>query len=222
MVTVNLTNYNMKLSGVISGNAPLKKTGPGTLILNNTNTYTGITTITNGVLALGAAGSIAYTPLINVTNGAIFDVSAWASGYCITNNQVLAGSGSVTGSVIVASGAAISGGNTNVLGTLTLRNNLTLASGAVINWNYSSSANTTDVINVAGTLTLPATATINVSGTGSMLQSGLIFTAGALAGSSDLSGWTIVGAESHTHIGAVIFGNQVRLCVADGTELKFF
>jgi autotransporter-associated beta strand protein len=201
---------------------PVKKTGSGTLILAGNNLYTGNTMISTGVLAIAASGSISHSEVISVTNNAIFDVSAWASGYAITNNQRLEGSGSVTGSVIVSSGAVIAAGASNTVGILTLRNNLTLQSGSVINWNYSRSANTTDVINVAGTLTLPATATINVSGTGAMLDRGLMFSAGSLAGATDLSGWTIVGAEEHLHVNAVIYGNQVKLCVADGTEFKFF
>lgn len=44
-------------SGVISGDGPLTKTGDGTLILTGENTYTKLTTISQGTLQLGDGGS---------------------------------------------------------------------------------------------------------------------------------------------------------------------
>ena len=47
------TDNNNTLSGVLSGNGGLTKTGAGTLTLSGTNTYTGMTTVRSGTLALG-------------------------------------------------------------------------------------------------------------------------------------------------------------------------
>ena len=52
-----------KISGAISGNGGLIKSGPGVLVLSATNTYLGATTISAGTLQLGdgaaANGSVA-------------------------------------------------------------------------------------------------------------------------------------------------------------------
>jgi autotransporter-associated beta strand protein len=207
-----LISYPLLHSLIVGDNAidgGLTKIGAGTLTLSATNTYSGNTTISNGVLKLSATGSISNSPVINVASGAVFDVSAYTSGYTLTN-QILSGNGLVTGSVVVASGAGVSGGVTNDVGTLTCASNLTLNAGAKVYWNYS--ATTADVVNVNGILTLPATATVNVSGTGGMPSQVLLFSSAnpvAISGATDLSGWTITGAKTSTR--AVVSDNQVLL-----------
>ncbi|MEI8241045.1 MAG: GntR family transcriptional regulator, partial [Actinomycetota bacterium] len=64
--TVTTTNAGdtLTVSGVISGpGMNLTKNGAGTLALNAANTYSGTTTVANGTLAIGAAGSLANTTL---------------------------------------------------------------------------------------------------------------------------------------------------------------
>ena len=50
--------HNITILGIIRGGGSLNKIGSGTLTLSGTNIYTGTTTVTNGVLALGPNGSI--------------------------------------------------------------------------------------------------------------------------------------------------------------------
>jgi autotransporter-associated beta strand protein len=66
------------ISGVMSGAGGLNKYNPGMLRLDAINTYTGATTVSNGSLALGTAGSINNTTSITLVpgaNGTVFDVS---------------------------------------------------------------------------------------------------------------------------------------------------
>lgn len=201
-------------SNAVSGTGSVTKSGAGTLTLSTNNTYTGNTTVNNGILKLSATGSISNSAVINVASGAVFDVSAWTSGYTATNNQILAGNGLVTGSVVVASSAGVSGGMTNDVGILTFTNNLTLNNGAVVYWNYD--ATTSDVIHVTGTLTLPTVATVVVSQVaGKMPSSGALFSFGSVSPvSPNLQGWVITGATPTTR--ARVVGNQVKLITPTG------
>jgi autotransporter-associated beta strand protein len=63
------------VSGV-AGDGGLFKSGAGTLTLGAANTYLGATTVNSGVLALGAAGSISASSLVDVKAGATFDTTA--------------------------------------------------------------------------------------------------------------------------------------------------
>jgi fibronectin-binding autotransporter adhesin len=56
-VTVNSTN-DYSFTGAISGAASVAKGGTGTLLFNNSHSYTGVTTITNGVLAIQTSGGL--------------------------------------------------------------------------------------------------------------------------------------------------------------------
>ena len=64
------TDNNNTLSGVLSGNGGLTKTGTGTLTLSGTNTYTGMTTVRSGTLALG---SDLTSNQLTLYGGTVFD-----------------------------------------------------------------------------------------------------------------------------------------------------
>jgi len=75
-LTVNTTSDHT-FSGVISGDMSLVKTGAATQVLSNANTYTGVTTISDGSL--------------QITNGSALGSSAPASGTIIQNTGVSTG-----------------------------------------------------------------------------------------------------------------------------------
>jgi len=84
----------------------LTKNGTGTLTLSVSNAYTGTTTINAGTLALGAAGSIADSSLIDVTSSGVFDVSA-ITGFSLGSGQSIGGAGSILGDVLFADGSKL-------------------------------------------------------------------------------------------------------------------
>ena len=193
----NSTADQALISGAITSSTAgngLVKTGAGTLILGTTNTFTGATTISNGVLLVNGA----------TTNSAMTVVSS----------AVLGGTGNV-GLVVVNGGGALSANGTNTIGTLTVTN-LTLAENAIIYWNYD--ATTADLINVTGALTLPTNATIYAAGTGALPSSGQIFSlsSGSIGGATNLN-WTINGSSIKATTHVVRSGNHVNLVTSSGS-----
>ncbi|MBK8039680.1 MAG: autotransporter-associated beta strand repeat-containing protein [Verrucomicrobiaceae bacterium] len=112
---------SFNFSGILSGTGNLIKTGTSKLILSGANDYTGITTISSGILQIGDDGATGSLPAGAVVNNAMlrFDrtgtllVPNAISGSggvtidCPINNGtvVLSGSNSFTGHVTVNSGA---------------------------------------------------------------------------------------------------------------------
>ena len=177
---------NIAMSGIITNGASsafsIIKTGAGTMTLLNANTYNGTTEIDGGALVLASGGSISNSALINVTNGAIFDVSA-LGGWGLNAGQTLGGSGVVTGSVTAVAGSFLTPGSTPT--PLVFTNSLAL-NGATLSFGLSKDpAGTNDLIVVAGNLNLAGTNTIAITPVSGSLPTGryrLIRYAGARTG----------------------------------------
>ena len=90
-LTVNMAS-SQQYGGLISGSGSLTKAGGGALTLSGDNTYTGETTITSGLLAIGAGGTSGSVAGNIVNNGALrFDRSD-----NLTFGGVISGSGALT------------------------------------------------------------------------------------------------------------------------------
>jgi autotransporter-associated beta strand protein len=112
--TIDTGGIGATWSGTLSGDGALTKTGDGTLTLTGANTYTGITSIDRGTLALSGAGSIGDSAGL-IDNGT-FDISALAATDADTAAHVvlpsLSGSGTViNGTNSLAVGSDNSDGN---------------------------------------------------------------------------------------------------------------
>jgi autotransporter-associated beta strand protein len=132
----------------------------GTLTLLGNNTYVGNTLINGGRLGLGAAGTLAGTPLITLAAGATLDTAAkGAAGLTLANNQTLTGTGTVDGSLTVAAGATLDPGAS--VASLTVTNILTTLSGGtnVFDLNKTTTPSS-DLVN-AGSVVYGGTLVLN-------------------------------------------------------------
>lgn len=150
-VTVNnsANTYTFSGTGGIGGAVPLTKNGTGTLILATNNTYTGTTTVSQGVLQIGDGGSV----------GNIVSAISLAGGTTLAFNR--SDAFVFTGGAIAAGGdATISQNGTGVAtinSTLTLGGTtLTLSSAGNAVFNGIVTGSGSIVKTGAGTVTFTA------------------------------------------------------------------
>ena len=140
---------NLTVGAIISGTGAVTLANTGTLTLTGNNTYGGGTTISKGTLLVNnSAGSGGGTGAVTVASGA-----------------TLSGSGVIGGAVTINTGGIFAPGNPT--GTLTVSNNFTAVSGAVLNYTLGTSSDKTVVsgnLNLSGTLNI-TTGTGFTSGT---------------------------------------------------------
>ncbi len=171
--------------GVISGIGQLVQQGAGSLTLRTNDTYLGNTVISNGVLALSASGSISNTAGILINSGATFDVSALSGGFtmrAVAPNEIIAGNGTISGSLTSTNGGKIAPGTNGVVGTLAVTGDLTMKGGS---YYFDVGTSTKDRITVGGTLNqIQANVYINPTTTLTNGVYPLITAAGGVSGST--------------------------------------
>jgi autotransporter-associated beta strand protein len=123
----------------------LSKSGLGTLILEDHNTYANGTTLTGGTM---------------IVNG-----SLPAGSFSISGGTTLGGNGVIHPAVTLPSGATLAPGNRNV-GTLSVSNNVTLLGGSLTRIELNKAAGAHDQLRVLGNLAYGGTlAVTNLGGT---------------------------------------------------------
>ena len=182
--------FNGNIIGGTGSNAavPLQKYDSGTTTLNGSaNVNISNIAIHAGTIALGPLAEITFAPIatdtdlqiqgrVHIAAGATFDVSAKAGGFTLTES--LQGSGTVAGSLAIASGKQVIPGGTlsttsdpqgyaitgyNVgAGKLTVQNNLDLSAGAEMVWTLGALSTSNPGVDfaqlsVGGNLTLGGT-----------------------------------------------------------------
>ena len=167
-------------SGVISGSGAVTKQAAGLLTLEGANSYSGLTTISAGTVALSGTGSIGTGGLNLGTTGSpgVFDLSALTAGtYSLPATGNLAGVGTLSGS----------GKSLALLGSLAPGNSAgTITVGPGLSLDLSNSGSSvfeiTSPAYTAGTYDL-------VSGSGSVVFGGILnlaFSGGSYADGTDV------------------------------------
>ncbi len=101
--TLNPTTADIVVSGGISGNAALTKTGAGALRLGGASTFSGAAHLAGGATVL-AAGATLGTSLIDIGPAGTLDATALPTGLALGAGQTLGGSGTLTGALAVGPG----------------------------------------------------------------------------------------------------------------------
>jgi T5SS/PEP-CTERM-associated repeat protein/autotransporter-associated beta strand protein len=184
------------VASALTGGQALEKTGPGTLVLSGTNTYTGATTVAAGTLRLDG-GSLAG------------DVAVKA-GAALSGDPAGTNTGTVAGHVAVDAGGSLQ----LVTGTTTLNvgGGLTLDPASALSVLVLAPS-TTAAVKVGGNLTLAGTLDLTAgAGFGSGTYR-LVDYAGTLSG----TGLTLGTTPAHSLFAVdTATANQVNLIVAAG------
>jgi autotransporter-associated beta strand protein len=173
--------------------AGMAKLGTGTSTVNATNTYTGLTWVREGTLAVGAANAFAAASDLKVDSGATFDRAGFSQtvanadldgsvgntggGGLLTVTGTLSGSGLVNGDVTVT-GVHAPG---NSPGIQTFDGNLSYGNGAVVNWELIDNTQSNSPV-VYDQIVLSSAANLSFSGSNVLALS--------FAGAGSLVDWT--------------------------------
>jgi len=183
-VTLSLAgNNSLTLAGSFQLSLTSDANGTNrTIDVNNT-----APTTLSGVISDNGLGS----GLIKSGNGALY-LNATNTYTGITTNAagLLAGSGVITGPLVVNANASLGGGGAAAIGTLTISNNLNLSGNVFIRVNKSlAPAQSNDLIAVTGTLNNLGSGTVTVSNLGPAIVAGDKFKlfSSALAGGNTLA-----------------------------------
>jgi len=235
---------NMILNGVIDDSSlgfALTKVGSGTLTLDAANTYTGLTTVSNGTLQLGIDSGLISTGALLINASGTFNMAGFAQTVADLNGAgVLTDSGTTADFTDNNSASdTFSGAVTGTLnlvktnsGTLTLSGNntysgITTVSAGTLQLNtvnaLGSSAGTSVTdgaelnMNFAGTLTNTHTITLNgtdISNDGALTSS---TSSAILSNSVTLASDTAIGGTANMTLNGVISGAYALTKVGSGT-----
>jgi autotransporter-associated beta strand protein len=172
------------------GSSALTKNGPGLWILTGTNNYSGVTTIGNGILQVGAGTSSGSLGSGNVINNGSLRVNRTGT---LTIVGVISGGGSVvkdgTGTLILTNISTYTGGTTVNAGTLQI--GIGGATGALAP-NSPITNNSKITFNTTGAFSYTGNAVISGTGNVVVTSSGTIKATAA----NTYTGWTFIDTNA--------------------------
>ena len=138
----------------------MSKSGAGTLVVSS-GISGGPLFVNNGTLVATPTATLTSAPGIVVLAPGTLDVTQQAGGLVVGTGQGIAGAGTVAGDITIATGGTVSPGSN--LGTLTVTQGVTWASGGNYNWQIVDATGTAgsdpgwDLLSIGGGLTISAT-----------------------------------------------------------------
>jgi autotransporter-associated beta strand protein len=198
---------NMTIASGIGGIGQLEKTGAGTLTLNGTNTYTGLTTISAGTLAISGGSAIANTGIVTLANtaGVVFSV---LGSETIAS---LRGGGTTGGTTSIAAGQTLTvaeSGTNTYAGALANSGNFIMSGAGSLTMTGAVSNSGAIVLSSAGSLTMNGVisggGSIQLTSTGSLTLGGSNTFTGEVALTA--GNLTINHANALNTSGTVTFG----------------
>ncbi len=216
-VTFNANNNVYTISGnAIAGSTGLNVNGSGgKVVLENTNTFTGATSIgSTSTLQLGTGtsgqdGSIGNTSGITVNGSLVYDLASSQ-----TYTGVITGSGSVTvegSGILELTNASNYGGGTTITGTLQLGNGTVGNDGSITGAILDNGVLTLDYF---GSKTVPGA----INGTGTVTKNGA--GSATLGGNGTYSGGTFLNTGTLDFAGTItagVMGSATTSPIGTGT-----
>src|SRR5438874_5423368 len=186
-VTVSNAATTLTISGVVQGAGGLTKNGAGTLVLSAANTYTGVTTINAGTIAIAADAALGTAPAAATPGKIVFGGGTLRStaGFSVAANRgmALTGPGTVAtdpGTTLTYGGIIAGAGSLTKLGTGTL-----LLSG--VNTYTGATAVSAGTLRLGATNAIGAASAMTVAAGAIFDLNGLSDVIGSLAGAGTVT-----------------------------------